>query len=156
VIRSIKIAARVAVAFATVAAAGCGGEFQSVRMDIPVGAKVTINAGVYTPKLSFVTPFVGRFEIGSLDPMGGIPIEFSLAGDAARRYGSERPITIYGRLSVGNPTDFARTQTLRLAPSEDRIKSLVQGAVSEIEAFVVDPNEDNRRLAVITMRMAPF
>jgi hypothetical protein len=138
-----------------IAVAGCGAEFQSVRMDVPMGAQVHINEGVDSPAIDFVTPFVGRFEIGSLATGGGIPLVFKLDEGAAHRYGGNGAIQIYGRLSIGKPTEFARTQTLRLAPSEDRISALVRGEVSEISAFVTDPNA-NRTLCIITMRMTPF
>jgi hypothetical protein len=135
---------------------GCGADFQAVRMDVPQGAKVQIPAGVGTPAVAFETPFQGRFDIGSLKVAGGIPMVFSLDAPAASRYGSDHPIEIYARLSVGAPTDFARTQTLRLAPSESRLRALVRGEVSEIEAFVSDPNAGNRKLCVVTMRMTRF
>ena len=147
---------RTALFVAVALAAGCSPDFQSVRMDIPVGATVRIPEGVHTLEKRFRTPFVGRFEIGSTDPLGGFPLDFYLEGEAARRYGADRAIHIYARLSVGKPTSFSKSQTLRLAPSEDKIRALVEGSLSEIEAFVVDPNADDRRLAVVTMRMAPF
>ena len=136
--------------------AGCSPSYQAVRMDVPAGAIVRIEPGVHTPAVLFKTPFVGRFEIGSLDVRGGIPLVFELDEESAKRYGANRAIKICARLAVGKPTAFAQTQTLQLAPSEDSLSTLVQGQVTEISAFVADPNENNKQLVRITMRRAPF
>jgi hypothetical protein len=137
------------------ALAACKPQFQMVRMDIPVGAQVHIDAGFGTPTVDFATPFVGRFEIGSLVEGGGIPMVFSLDDNAAKRYGGEHAVKIYARLSIGDQTDFSRTQTLRLAPEEDRLRALVRGEISEYSTFVSDPSA-NQRLCQVTLRMAPF
>jgi len=137
---------------AALSLAACVGELQSVRMDAPVGAVAHIAAA--TP-VTVATPFIGQFETGTLDTSGGLRVEFTLDAMAAARIGASQPITIYGRLWVGKQTELSATQTLRLGPSEASLRSLVRGEVSEITAFVSDPNEAVR-LAQITMRMQPF
>lgn len=138
------------------AIAACGPSYQAIRMDVPAGAIVRIPAGSETEELSFSTPFTGQFQIGSLAVDAGIPVVFELDQVAAAQLGGSQPISIYARLSVGEQTDFSQTQTLRLGPSEDSLRSLVRGDVSEITAFVTDPDAGNQRLAIITMRLAPF
>jgi len=141
--------------FVLALAAGCGSRYQSVRMDIPVGARVHIDPGYSTPAVDFTTPFVGQFEIGSLAVGGGIPMRFSLDAATAQRYGADHPVEIYARLSVGKPTEFARTQTLRIVPKEDRVRALIRGEISEYSTYVEDPSVQ-RRLCELTMRMSPF
>jgi hypothetical protein len=136
---------------------GCYGTPVSIRMDVPAGATALIKKGVYTPAVAFATPFVGRFESGNLNVAGGFPIEFKLEPRAAAKYGADHEVTIYARLNVAKPTEFTRTQTLRLAPSEERIRALIRGEVSEISAFVADPSEEGQpRLCTVVMRMTPF
>ncbi len=140
----------------TVLLAGCATEYQRIRMDVPVGATVTIPSGYAIEERGFPVPFVGDFEVTSLATISGTPMVFHLDEAAAKRLGADRALDIYARLSVGKPTRFARTQTLRLAPSEALLRSLVSGEQSEISAYVSDPNSGNRRLAILTMRMVPF
>ncbi len=136
---------------------GCIGTLVSIRMDVPRGAAVTLAAGVGTEALSLTTPFVGQFESGSLAREGGYPLVFDLDAASAAAYGSDRPVRVFSRLSITNPTRFARNQTLRIAPSETSLRALIRGEVSEISSFVADPNElDSPHLAEIVMRMAEF
>jgi hypothetical protein len=144
----------VVIALATL---GCSGRLVHVRMDVPVGARVNIPRGFQTPEINLATPLVAVFESGSMAIAGGYPLVFKLDADAAKTYGADHPVDIYARLNVNNPTDFSRTQTIRIPMSDEKLKALIRGEVSEISAYVEDPNEANRpKLAVITMRLARF
>jgi hypothetical protein len=134
-----------------VAWSGCTATLQDVRVDAPLNAVVHIDsAGVATR-----VPFQGKFETAGID-VPGIPLTFDLDEANARRIGGDRAVRIYGRLALGAPTELSKTQTLRLAPSENSLRSLLRGEVSEVSAFVTDPNENNVQLARLVLRMAPF
>lgn len=142
---------------ALIAVAGCSGKLVSIRMDVPVGARVHMDAGYGTPARDFVTPFVGQFESGGSSIAAGYPLVFALDAEAARVYGIDHPVNIFARLNVLNPTDFSRTQVIRIAPSDEKMRALLHGEVSEIGFHVNDPNEGGHPvLANITMRMARF
>lgn len=137
--------------------AGCSGQLVTLRMDVPVGARVVIPRGYGTPEVDFATPFVGQFESGSMTLAGGYPMVFKLDAAAAKGYGGDHAVDIFARLNVNNPTDFSKTQTIRIAVSDERLRALLRGEVSEISAYVEDPNEAKHpKLAIITMRLARF
>ena len=144
-------------ALALLLATGCNHRLVRVRMDVPAGSRVTFNAGAGTPEVITRTPFVGQFESGSLEAEQGWRMIFELDDASAQRLGGRGATRIFARMTVGKPTAFGATQTLRLAPSEDSLRALVSGGVSEISAYVSDPNElGNPHLTQIVMRMAPF
>ena len=147
---------RIALVF-TLALSACTGYQVHVRMDVPVGARITIPRGFQTPEINLATPVVAIFESGSMAIAGGYPLKLTLDADAAKNYGADHPVDIYGRLNVNKPTDFSRTQTIRIPMSDEKLRALLRGEVSEISAYVEDPNEPSRpKLAVITMRLARF
>jgi hypothetical protein len=137
--------------------AGCSGNLVHVRLESPVGAQVIVPQGFRTPELTLTTPMTITMESGSMALSGGYPLIFRLDENAARSYGAGHAIDIYARLNLNKPTEWARTQTMRIPISDEKVRALIRGEVGEISAYVEDPNEvTGQQLAVITMRLARF
>jgi hypothetical protein len=136
---------------------GCSGALVSIRVDAPKDATVTLAAGVGTPKRVFTAPFVGEFEPGGRKVEDGFPLVFDLDAAAAAAYGADHPVRIYSRLSIGRPTALTIGQKLRITPSEERLRALIRGEVTEISAHAEDPTgQVPRPLATLVMRMVAF
>jgi hypothetical protein len=137
--------------------AGCSGKLVHVRLESPVGAQVIVPRGFGTPELTLTTPMTITMETGSMTPSAGYPLIFRLDENAAHSYGASHAIDLYARLNLGSPTEYARTQTLRLAISDEKVRALIRGEIGEITATVEDPNQvTGLELAVITLRLARF
>ena len=148
---------RILLCLAACAALGCGTDFQQVEIAAPAHARVVILEGVRTPEIGSTTPFVGNFEAVSLGDWAAYDLRFDLDAKEAARYGANGPLTIYGRLVVGEPTEISKRLTLMLRMPDDMIADLVQGRRVDPEIHVDDPNPGTpRRLVQLTLRMTPF
>jgi hypothetical protein len=136
---------------------GCSARLVHVRLESPVGAQVIVPRGFGTPELTLTTPLTIKMETGSMALSAGYPLIFRLDESAARSYGASHAIDIYARLNLHTPTEWARTQTMRIPISDEKVRALIRGEVGEISAYVEDPNQVmGLQLAVITLRLARF
>jgi hypothetical protein len=123
-----------------------------VRLEIPK-AQVVIFEGVGTARLETTAPFVGWFESAGTSRRAGYRMEIRFDEASSKQLGSDRPVTIYARMSFGSPSAFAATQTLHLAPSLKSMQQLVSGELSEYFTYVTD---EGKPIAFIYMRLQPF
>jgi hypothetical protein len=136
---------------------GCSGKLVHVRLESPAGAQVIVPRGFGTPELMLTMPLTMAMETGSMALSAGYPLIIRLDENMARSYGANHALDIYARLNLNNPTDYARTQTLRLPISDEKLRALVRGEVEEISAYVEDPNQVmGLQLALITLRLTRF
>lgn len=135
----------------------CASEFQQVEVDAPTGAQVVILAGAGTPRIETKTPFIGRFEAVSLADWSAYRLELQMDAKTAARYGGSGPLTLYGHLVVGPPTELSKQLTVTLKMPDAMIEALVRGTRVEAEVHVDDPTpQQSARLAQLTLRTAPF
>lgn len=137
--------------------AACSTSFQHVEVDAPANARVVILEGVGTPRIETKTPFSANFEAVSVSDWAAYDLTLDLDATEAARYGGHGPITLYGHLGVGPPTELSRTLTVKLQMPEEKLTALVTGNRVEIETFITDPNANPpRELARLTLRRSPF
>jgi hypothetical protein len=136
-------------------AAGCARPIVPVVIDAYPGANVQILAGVHTSQVDVKAPLSANFEGTSLGRRAGYHLLFRLDERTARAFGAARPITIHGELWVNKPTDASKGVTLRVRPTDERLRGLASGKLSEISAYVSDPST-GEQLALLVLRMEPF
>jgi hypothetical protein len=136
-------------------ASGCSRPLVPVRIEAYVGANVQILAGVGTPQVDATVPVSGNFEGTSLGRRAGYHLVFLLDEKTARTFGAERPLTLHGVLWVNKPTEASKGVTLRLRPTDERLRGLAMGKLSEISAYVADPSS-GEQLALLVLRAESF
>jgi hypothetical protein len=140
---------------AALLATGCSPQLVQVRVDEPAGAKMTVLEGVHTEAKSAMVPVTGRYEATSLSEDDAYNVTFDLDAAAAARYGASGPVTLYGKLCVGQPTRLGLSQTLVLRMPPEKISELIRGSRSEVEVFVEDKGA-GVELTRLLLHMKPF
>jgi hypothetical protein len=135
---------------------GCSQARFTLRVEEPSGARLEVAPGAFEAGGELPIPFEATFA-----PMGdwqAYQVRLTLPPAVAARYGGRQAeLTLYGKLYVHPATDIARGSVVRLPIGEERLHSLVEGRVSEINAYVYDPNAfEQQTLARIVLRAQPF
>lgn len=102
----------------------------TVRIDEPMGARVTMERGVFGDGLATSAPFQAQFQPTAEVVSVGYPLEFAVDEVAAHRYGAQKALRIYGRLNVA--AAYAPSGTLLIAPTECALRALVTGDLDEL------------------------
>jgi hypothetical protein len=131
------VSARILAFSALVFLTGCP-KFQKVAVIEPASAHVVILEGIGTAAMETQTPFAANFEGVSIALDDAYRLRFDLDAGAAKRFGVDKPLSIYGYLSVPRSDDAWKSETLRLEMPEEKLQALVHGQRSQVTTVARD------------------
>ncbi|MEO6954167.1 MAG: hypothetical protein ABI321_20355 [Polyangia bacterium] len=101
-----------------------------VRVDGLDGAHFTMQRGIFGEGLDVLAPFQGEFQPTGDVAMAAYRMDIQLDAATARRFGSDHPVHLKGKLLV--PERFGKRGVLRIAPSECAMRALVTGDIEKL------------------------